>query len=169
MEFRGILKGCVATRSGKSANGEWERRVYLVEEVASFPKKMVFEVTDGEMGRYKTWDALIGKSVVVRFGIDASEYNGRWYNNIQAWNIWEPKEETEEPAREASEQAKQAQAEQPAGDAAGTVVEEARQGDSFDELMKHDAVAAQAKMLNEFQEHGTEGMTCRFKPLNIDH
>lgn len=142
MEFRGILKGCVATRSGKSANGEWERRVYLVEEVASFPKKMVFEVKDGEMGRYKTWDALIGKSVVVRFGIDASEYNGRWYNNIQAWNIWEPKEETEKPA----------------GDAAGTVaVAEAQQGGSFDELMKKDAIAAQAKMLGEFQKHGTGG------------
>ena len=159
MEFRGILKGCVATRSGKSANGEWERRVYLVEEVASFQKKMVFEVTDGEMGRYKTWDALIGKSVVVRFGIDASEYNGRWYNNIQAWNIWEPKEETEKSAGEASEQAKQAQAEQPAeqnqqAKPAGTV--ETAQG-PFDELMKHDAVAAQAKMLWEFEEHGQSG------------
>lgn len=87
MEFVGTLKGVVGTRHGDSANGHWERRVYLVEEVASFPKKMVFEVTDGEMGRYAKWDALIGKNVVVRFGIDASEYNGRWYNNISAWDI----------------------------------------------------------------------------------
>lgn len=87
MEFVGTLKGCVGTRQGDSANGHWERRQYLVEEVASWPKKMVFEVTDGEMGRYAKWDALIGKNVTVRFGIDASEYNGRWFNNISAWDI----------------------------------------------------------------------------------
>lgn len=94
MEFVGTLKGVVGNRKGDSANGHWERRVYLVEEVASFPKKMVFEVTDGEVGRYAKWDALVGKNVVVRFGIDASEYNGRWYNNIAAWDIAgvEPKE-----------------------------------------------------------------------------
>lgn len=140
MEFRGILKGVVATRSGKSANGKWERRVYLVEEVASFPKKMVFEIADGEMGRYAKWDALVGKSVVVRFGIDASEYNGRYFNNISAWDIWEPKSEPS----------------QPSGNAAGTVAE-AQKGGSFDELMKHDAVAAQAMALNEMKEHGTGG------------
>lgn len=94
MEFVGTLKGVVAKREGDSANGHWERRVYLVEEVASSPKKMVFEITDGEVGRYAKWDALVGKNVVVRFGIDASEYNGRWYNNIAAWDIAgvEPKE-----------------------------------------------------------------------------
>lgn len=94
MEFVGTLKGAVGTREGNSANGHWERRVYLVEEVASFPKRMVFEIADGEVGRYAKWDALVGKNVVVKFGIDASEYNGRWYNNIAAWDIAgvEPKE-----------------------------------------------------------------------------
>lgn len=94
MEFVGTLKGVVGKREGDGANGHWERRVYLVEEVASFPKKMVFEVTDGEVGRYAKWDALVGKNVVVRFGIDASEWNGRWFNNIAAWSIdgVEPKE-----------------------------------------------------------------------------
>ena len=87
MEFIGTLKGVVGKREGDSTNGHWERRVYLVEEVASFPKKMVFEITDGEVGRYEKWDALVGKNVVVRFGIDASEHNGRWYNNIAAWDI----------------------------------------------------------------------------------
>lgn len=87
MEFIGTLKGCVATRSGETANGKWERRQYLVEEVATWPRKMVFEISDGEMGRYKEWDALIGKNVVVRFGIDAREYNGKWFNDIAAWSI----------------------------------------------------------------------------------
>ena len=94
MEFVGTLKGVVGKREGDSANGHWERRVYLVEEVASFPKKMVFEIADGEVGRYAKWDALVGKNVVVKFGIDASEHNGRYYNNIAAWDIdgVEPKE-----------------------------------------------------------------------------
>ena len=87
MEFVGTLKGVVAIRSGDTANGHWERRQYLVEEVATWPKKMMFEISDGEMGRYKEWDALIGKNVVVRFGIDAREYNGKWFNDIAAWSI----------------------------------------------------------------------------------
>lgn len=87
MEFVGTLKGVVGKREGDNGNGHWERRQYLVEEVASWPKKMVFEVSDGEIGRYAMWDSLIGQNVVVRFGIDASEYNGRWYNNISAWDI----------------------------------------------------------------------------------
>ena len=34
MEFVGTLKGAVGTREGDGANGHWERKVYLVEEVA---------------------------------------------------------------------------------------------------------------------------------------
>ena len=87
MEFVGTLKGVVGKREGDSQNGHWERRMYLVQEVASFPYKMVLEIADGESGRYAKWDALIGKNVVVRFGIDAKESNGRWFNNVVAWDI----------------------------------------------------------------------------------
>lgn len=88
MEFIGTLKGCVGTRSGVTDNGKWERRQYLVEEVASWPKKMVFEVAGGEVGRYAEWDALIGHNVVVTFGIDAYDAkDGKWFNRIQAWKI----------------------------------------------------------------------------------
>ena len=99
MEFIGCLKGCVGERSGDSANGHWCRRSYLVEEVATFnQKKAVFEVTDGEVGRFAKWDSLIGKNVIVTFEIDANEYQGRWFNNIRAWQIksTEPEEPTEE-------------------------------------------------------------------------
>ncbi|MEE1004861.1 MAG: DUF3127 domain-containing protein [Bacteroidaceae bacterium] len=87
MEFVGKLVGIVGTKNGENGNGPWERRVYLVEEVATYPKRIIFEVSDGEVGRYARWDALVGKNVCVQFIIEASEYNGRWYNNIKAWRI----------------------------------------------------------------------------------
>ena len=87
MEFVGKLVGIVGTKNGENGNGPWERRVYLVEEVATYPKRIIFEVSDGEVGRYAQWDALVGKNVCVQFAIEASEYNGRWYNNIKAWRI----------------------------------------------------------------------------------
>lgn len=127
MEFKGILRGVVAERSGDSEKGHWERRQYLVEEVASFPKKMVFEISDGEIGRYAKWDALIGKNVCVRFTIDASEYKGKWYNNISAWEVWEPK---------------------PAQMSAGDSMKK-DDGQSFEDMMKQDAVGAVAQKLNE--------------------
>ena len=115
MEFKGVLRGCVGTRSGTTDNGNWERRVYLVEELATNAKRMVFEISDGEQGRYARWDDLIGKNVTVRFTIEARESHGRYFNNINAWEIWESKQKPLEsnsgqqpaPAAEAKEDSEQ--------------------------------------------------------------
>ena len=30
---------------------------------------------------------VIGEEISVSFDIDAHEYNGRWFNNVRAWNV----------------------------------------------------------------------------------
>ena len=132
-----------------------------MEIPGEYKRHINFKVRDGQYNLIARFEALIGKMATVSFNFDANEQKstGRWFNEIMAWGVLEykPEQLTAEQAMAQQAQQQPAQPTQPAGDAAGTVVEEARQGDSFDELMKHDAVAAQAKMLGEFQEHGTGG------------
>lgn len=89
MEFIGILKQLVGERSGDGQNGPWRINSYLLETVEMYPKRMVVEVRDN----IQLWDALIGKTVVVKFNIDAHEWNGKWFNSLRAYAIAENTEE----------------------------------------------------------------------------
>lgn len=156
MEITGIIVQKLGESSGTSAKTgmPWKIAEFLVEVPGEYKRRINFKVRDGQYNLIARFEALIGKMATVSFNFDANEQKstGRWFNEIIAWGVLEYKPE-QITAGEAIEQAKQ-QSAQPAGDAAGTEAE-AQQGGSFDELMKHDAVAAQAKMLGEFQEHGT--------------
>ena len=72
-------------RSGESARGKWMSQDYVIETNDNFPRKMVFN-SFGE-DRIKQFNIQAGEEIVVSFDIDAHEYNGRWFNNIRAWNI----------------------------------------------------------------------------------
>lgn len=163
MEITGIIVQKLGESSGTSAKTgiPWRNAEFLVEVPGEYKRHIKFKVRDGQYNLIARFEALIGKMATVSFNFDANEQKkdgkktGQWFNEIIAWGVLEYKPE-QITAGEAIVQAKQAQAEQPAGDAAGAVAE-AHQGGSFDELMQHDAVAAQAKMLGEFHEHGTGG------------
>ena len=65
------------------------------------------------MGRLSRFDSLVGKTVTVSFDIDAHEYEGRWFNELNAWGIMEYMNSTQR-------QANMAAAGKPAVEAAGT-------------------------------------------------
>lgn len=118
MDFVGILLKKTDEREGDSQNGHWKAAQFLLETVGSFPKKMVVDVRDGAIGRIAKFDALIGKTVRIEFDVDATEYNGRWFNRFYAYRIADYAEEKAKQA-EAAEAAKPApaQTEQPQTDA----------------------------------------------------
>ena len=58
---------------------------YVIETHDNFPRKMVFNIFGED--RIKQFNIKAGEEIVVSFDIDAHEYNGRWFNNIRAWNI----------------------------------------------------------------------------------
>lgn len=71
-------------------NGQpWKIGEYLVEVPGQFPRHINFRVSDGQVGRIARFYSLIGKMVTVSFDIDAHEYEGRWFNEINAWGIVE--------------------------------------------------------------------------------
>ena len=80
MEITGILVKQVAVREGVSQrNGQpWKIAEYLLE-IPGF-------------------DSLVGKTVTVSFDIDAREYEGRWFNEINAWGILEYINQTQRAA-----------------------------------------------------------------------
>lgn len=89
MEFLGNLKQKVGERSGDGQNGPWRINSYLLETVEMSPKRMVVEVRDN----IDLWEMLIGKTVVVKYSIDAHEWQGRWFNTLRAYAIAENTEE----------------------------------------------------------------------------
>jgi len=91
MELTGILMRKLTERDGVSQrNGyAWKIAEYLVEIPGQYPRHINFRVSDGQTGRIAHFDSLIGKTVTVSFDIDAHEYEGRWFNEINAWGVME--------------------------------------------------------------------------------
>ena len=85
MELQGKVIAVLPARSGVSARGEWKSQSFVIETHDSFPRKMVFDVFGEE--RLTRFNIQLGQEVNVSFDIDAHEYNGRWFNNIGAFDV----------------------------------------------------------------------------------
>lgn len=91
MDIIGILMRKLGEREGVSSrNGNaWRQAEFLVEIPGNYPKHINFSVRDGQQNRIAHFESLVGKTVKVSFDIDAHEYEGRWFNDLQAWGVME--------------------------------------------------------------------------------
>lgn len=121
MEFLGNLKQKVGERAGDGQNGPWRINSYLLETVEMYPKRMVVEVRDN----IDLWEMLIGKTVVVKFIIDAHEWQGRWFNTLRAYSIAENTAEEQErrTARKMPKPTGEVVGVTPSGEPSGTVTD----------------------------------------------
>lgn len=85
MEIQGKVIAVLEARSGVSARGEWKSQDYVIETHDAYPRKMVFGVFGAD--RISRFNIQLGLEVNVSFDIDAHEYNGRWFNNIRAFDV----------------------------------------------------------------------------------
>ena len=74
-------RGGVSPRTGNS----WMTQEYVIEVPGTYPRKMMFNIFGED--RIKQFNIQAGEEITVQFDIDAREYNGRWYNDIRAYNI----------------------------------------------------------------------------------
>ena len=88
----------VSQRTGNS----WMSREYVVEIPGQYPKKMCFKVFGED--RLKQFNLRKDETVTVQFDIDAHEYNGRWFNEIQAYNIVRPQQAAPQPQQQKAAQ-----------------------------------------------------------------
>ena len=85
MEITGKITYVLPERSGTSARGEWKAQSFVIETRDQYPRKMVFDVFGAE--RLQRFNIKSGDEVTVFFDIDAHEYQGRWFNNIRAFDV----------------------------------------------------------------------------------
>lgn len=87
MELSGKVIAVLPSRSGVSTRtgNSWMTQQYVIEIPGQYPKKMVFEVFGED--RIKQFNIMLNAEITVQFDIDASEYNGKWYNAIRAYNV----------------------------------------------------------------------------------
>jgi hypothetical protein len=58
---------------------------YVIEVPGQFPRRCVFRVFGED--RIKQFNIQMGQDYTVSFDIDAHEYQGRWFNDVRAFNI----------------------------------------------------------------------------------
>ena len=88
MELTGKIIAVMPERGGVSSRtgSEWKVQEYVLETVnEQFPRKLAFEVFGTD--RIASFNIKTGEVMTVSFDIDASEYNGRWYNRVRAWKV----------------------------------------------------------------------------------
>ncbi len=87
MDLTGKVIAIMEPRSGVSARtgNPWMTQEYVIEIPGQFPRKMVFNIFGED--RIKQSNIQAGEEITVQFDIDAREYNGRWFNDIRAYNI----------------------------------------------------------------------------------
>ena len=87
MDLTGKVIAILEARGGVSARtgNSWMTQEYVIEVPGTYPRKMMFNIFGED--RIKQFNIQPGEEITVQFDIDAREFNGRWYNDIRAYNI----------------------------------------------------------------------------------
>ena len=88
MEITGNIIAVLPAQSGVSqrTGNAWMRQEYVIEVPGMYPKRMCFGLFGED--RIKQFALRQGEQrVTVQFDIDAHEHEGRWYNEIRAYNV----------------------------------------------------------------------------------
>ena len=86
MELQGKVIAALPERSGVSARGEWKSQEFVIEyQEGQYPRHLVFTVFGAD--RLQRFNIQIGQIVLVAFDVDAHEWNGRWFNDIRAFDV----------------------------------------------------------------------------------
>ncbi|MGN1228538.1 MAG: DUF3127 domain-containing protein [Prevotella sp.] len=87
MEITGKIIVVMPAREGvsQSSGNPWKSQDYVIETQEMYPKKCCFNVFGAE--KIQQFNIQPGEMLTVSLGIDANEYQGRWYNKISAWQV----------------------------------------------------------------------------------
>ena len=87
MDLTGKIIAVLPANSGVSSRtgNPWMSQEFVIEVPGQYPKKCVFRVFGED--RIKQFNIQMGEDITISFDIDAHEYNGRWFNEIRAYNV----------------------------------------------------------------------------------
>jgi hypothetical protein len=87
MDLTGRIIAVLPASSGVSqrTGNPWMSQDYVIEVPGQFPRKCVFRVFGED--RIKQFNIQLNEDLTVQFDIDAHEFNGRWFNDVRAYNV----------------------------------------------------------------------------------
>lgn len=109
MEIQGKVTAIMPERSGVSARGEWKSQEFVVTTQEQYPRMICFQVFGAD--KISSFALQVGQSVNVSFDISAREYQGRYYNQLNAWKV--DHLDTQQPVAQAQQQPAQQMPPQP--------------------------------------------------------
>lgn len=84
-EITGKIIAVLPTKSGTSARGtQWSSQTAVIETQEQYPKKVAFDVLGDKIAEF---NLQVGEEVTVSFDINAREFNGKWFNSVNAWHV----------------------------------------------------------------------------------
>ena len=84
-DITGKIIAVLPTRSGTSARGtQWSSQTAVIETHEQYPKRVAFDVLGDKITEF---NLHVGEEVTVSFDINAREYNGKWYNSVNACQV----------------------------------------------------------------------------------
>lgn len=87
MEITGKIIAALEPRGGVSqrTGNSWKTQEFVIETNEQYPKRCVFNVFGED--KLQQYNIEVGKEYTVSFDINAREWNGRWFNDVRAWNV----------------------------------------------------------------------------------
>ena len=84
-EITGKIIAVLPTKSGTSARGtQWSSQTAVIETHEQYPKRVAFDVLGDRIAEF---NLHVGEEVTVSFDINAREFNGKWFNSVNAWQV----------------------------------------------------------------------------------
>ena len=102
MDITGTIIAILPAQSGVSqrTGNTWMSQEYVIEVPGQYPRKCCFKIFGED--RIKQFAIQQGEqNVTVQFDIDAHEWNGRWFNEIRAYNVLRAASAAAQPATQA--------------------------------------------------------------------
>lgn len=85
MDITGKIIAVLPTRSGTSARGtQWSSQTAVIETHEQYPKRVAFDVLGDKITEF---NLQVGEELTVSFDINAREFNGKWFNSVNAWHV----------------------------------------------------------------------------------
>ena len=87
MEITGKIIAVLPKQSGtsKRTGNPWSSQEYVIETHEQYPKKCCFRVFGDD--RINQMAIKANDELTVSIDIDAHEYQGRWFNEVNAWAV----------------------------------------------------------------------------------
>lgn len=87
LSLTGKIIAVLQPRNGTSqqTGKEWVSQEFVLETQEQYPQRLCFSVSDTD--RLRQFSITKGETLTVFFDINAYEWNGRWYNKFNAYNV----------------------------------------------------------------------------------